>query len=306
MKISKYQGINLYIKNIEDEVDEERLRKEFSNFGVIKSCKIMLDEKGNSKGFGFVCFSTAEESSRALEMNGRILPGCNKPLYVAMHEPKEIRRQKLSVNASYKMRGGISQPGAIYSQPPGQVFFPQGANISQGFVYPQPMPSMPRGWGQAQYPPPGVPYPAHNVGLMPQRGGTSAPSNRSGGGRATTTVRSNTAGAGRGSRRSGSPNVPESAPPAAETISIAQAKALPLEQQKLYIGEKLYSLIAPSHPVLAGKITGMFLESGWHIDELYGLLNDEVKLNEKIEDAISVLQKAQEMGDSEPVEESGH
>jgi len=45
LKISKYQGINLYIKNIEDEIDEERLRKEFSAFGVIKSCKIMLDEK---------------------------------------------------------------------------------------------------------------------------------------------------------------------------------------------------------------------------------------------------------------------
>lgn len=100
LKISKYQGINLYIKNIEDEIDEERLKKEFSAFGTIKSCKIMSDEKGASKGFGFVCFSAPEESQRAInEMNGRILPSCAKPLYVALHEPKELRRQKLTLNA---------------------------------------------------------------------------------------------------------------------------------------------------------------------------------------------------------------
>jgi polyadenylate-binding protein len=100
LKISKYQGINLYIKNIEDDIDEERVRKEFSAYGTIKSCKIMTDEKGTSKGFGFVCFSAPEESQRAInEMNGRILPGCSKPLYVALHEPKELRRQKLTLNA---------------------------------------------------------------------------------------------------------------------------------------------------------------------------------------------------------------
>lgn len=47
-RLTKYQGINLYIKNIEDDVDEERIRKEFGAFGDIKSVKIMTDEKGTA------------------------------------------------------------------------------------------------------------------------------------------------------------------------------------------------------------------------------------------------------------------
>jgi len=95
--MTKYQGTNLYVKNLEDEIDEERFKKEFSAFGNIYSAKIMTDEKGNSRGFGFVCYNTPEEAQRAItEMNSRILQSCQKPLYVALHEPKEIRRQKLA------------------------------------------------------------------------------------------------------------------------------------------------------------------------------------------------------------------
>jgi len=90
-QFTRYQGINLYIKNLEDDIDEERLKKEFSAFGQIRSAKIM-DDKGVSKGFGFICFTTAEEAQHAInEMNSCILQGCTKPLYVALHKPKDIR-----------------------------------------------------------------------------------------------------------------------------------------------------------------------------------------------------------------------
>uniref|UniRef100_A0A672KBR3 Polyadenylate-binding protein 4-like n=1 Tax=Sinocyclocheilus grahami TaxID=75366 RepID=A0A672KBR3_SINGR len=77
-RISRYQGVNLYIKNLDDTIDDEKLRKEFSPFGSITSAKVMLED-GRSKGFGFVCFSSPEEATKAVtEMNGRIVG--SKPL----------------------------------------------------------------------------------------------------------------------------------------------------------------------------------------------------------------------------------
>ncbi|KAJ1673757.1 Protein phosphatase PP2A regulatory subunit B, partial [Spiromyces aspiralis] len=94
-KHSKYQGVNLFIKNFGDEIDDDNLRQEFSVFGIITSAKVMRDEKGRSKGFGFVCFSTPDEASRAInEMNGRMLG--NKPIYVALHQRHDERRRTIS------------------------------------------------------------------------------------------------------------------------------------------------------------------------------------------------------------------
>ena len=39
-RLNKYQGVNLYIKNLDDSIDDERLRKEFSKFGTITSAKV--------------------------------------------------------------------------------------------------------------------------------------------------------------------------------------------------------------------------------------------------------------------------
>lgn len=56
----------MYVKNIDDEVTEEVLREQFSKCGTITSAKLMRDEKGISRGFGFVCFSTPEEAYKAV------------------------------------------------------------------------------------------------------------------------------------------------------------------------------------------------------------------------------------------------
>merc|ERR1719150_3032698 len=93
-RLNRYQGINLYVKNLDDTIDDERLRKEFAPYGTITSAKVM-NEEGRSKGFGFVCFSSPDEATKAVtEMNGRIL--VTKPLYVALAQRKEERRAQLS------------------------------------------------------------------------------------------------------------------------------------------------------------------------------------------------------------------
>jgi RNA recognition motif-containing protein len=38
--VAKYQGMNLYIKNLVDEVDDDKLRAEFEPFGTITSAKV--------------------------------------------------------------------------------------------------------------------------------------------------------------------------------------------------------------------------------------------------------------------------
>lgn len=65
------------MKNIDDEVTDEELRGHFSQYGTITSSKVMRDDKGINKGFGFVCFSNPEEAKRAVNTSqGTLLPEC--------------------------------------------------------------------------------------------------------------------------------------------------------------------------------------------------------------------------------------
>ncbi|KAG4401999.1 hypothetical protein GLYMA_02G103900v4 [Glycine max] len=92
----KYQGANLYVKNLDDSLGDDKLKELFSPFGTITSCKVMRDPNGISRGSGFVAFSTPDEASRALlEMNGKMV--VSKPLYVTLAQRKEDRRARLQV-----------------------------------------------------------------------------------------------------------------------------------------------------------------------------------------------------------------
>lgn len=131
-KASKFSGMNLFVKNLDETIDDAFLKETFAPFGTITSAKIVRDEATSgspSKGFGFVCFSSPEEASRAVtELNGKILR--SKPITVALHQRKEQRRAHLA--ATYAPRGMRGYPQQMG---PGQQPMPYGMSMpyQQGF-----------------------------------------------------------------------------------------------------------------------------------------------------------------------------
>lgn len=328
-KLSKYQGVNLYVKNLELDVDDEKLRLEFEPFGAITSAKIMRDEKTNeSKGFGFVCYTTPEEAAKAIsEMNGRVFG--NKPIYVALAQRKEVRKSQLEAQmAQRQMRmqqaavtgipGAPMYPGALFYAGPG---FPAGAG--RNMMYPQAaaaqanMMARPR-WTPAAQQPMGVPGGAFPGGQqpgfapgMPNNRGVPRPA--AGGppvraavpptgprAPAPANAAAATAAAARpivppvsgpGVARPAAARPPAAAARPAEVggLSAATLAAAPPGQQKQMLGEALFPLIRQRQPEQAGKITGMLLEMD--NAELLHLLESPEALDGKVEEAVIVLKQ---------------
>ncbi|XP_076357254.1 spliceosomal protein on the X [Tachypleus tridentatus] len=88
-------GANIFIGNLDPEVDEKLLYDTFSAFGVIlQTPKIMRDpETGNSKGYAFINFASFEASDAAIEaMNGQYL--CNRPITISYAFKKESKGER--------------------------------------------------------------------------------------------------------------------------------------------------------------------------------------------------------------------
>ncbi|GAA95909.1 uncharacterized protein L969DRAFT_43189 [Mixia osmundae IAM 14324] len=173
-KSLKYQGVNLYVKNLEDDMDEEKVTAEFAAFGTITSTKIMRDEKGASKGFGFVCFSSPDEATKAVtELNGKMFG--QKPLYVSLAQRKDVRKQQLEAQLAQRNQirsqqlaaSGIPPNMPPYGMPPNQMYYPGPGGYPQqrGMMYPpQGMPGMPP---RPRYAPAGA-MPGMPMGYPPQ------------------------------------------------------------------------------------------------------------------------------------------
>lgn len=340
---------NLYVKNLADDIDDERLRGLFASYGAITSARVMVDPKTKkSLGFGFVCFSNPDEANNAMmKLNGSLIDG--KPLYVNLAQRKDQRRKHLEkIHNNMKMGANIPQSQMystsgpmFYSARPGPpMYFPQ--QMMGQRMYPQQPQILPGAVGSAQYSL--LPVPTQNrtgAGQMragragrPQRpqgqqqpggpgpkpvaGQQGVPQNPAqiAAAQAQQRAMQQTAGA-RGPNFQNQQNLrfesnvrnmsqpgQQQARPVAEVASVSSTqpliKALAAaddKQKKRLIGERLFPLIAQRQPVLAGKITGMLLE----IDdgELINLLESEVALEEKIEEALKVLSDEAEANKAE-------
>ncbi|CAN1307991.1 Polyadenylate-binding protein 7 [Linum perenne] len=123
-QIQKYKGSNVYVKNIDDDVTDEELRDHFSQCGTITSSKLMRDEKGTSKGFGFVCFSNPEEANKAvITYHGYMFH--RKPLYVAIAQRKEDRQAQLQMQYAQRLVG-LPGPSTAVPPRPGLMYPPLG------------------------------------------------------------------------------------------------------------------------------------------------------------------------------------
>lgn len=345
---SRYQGMNLYVKNLEDSITDDRLREMFAPFGTIVSAKVMrFPETNASKGFGFVCFSSADEASKAIQgMNHKTVE--SRVLMVTLYQRKDQREeQKEAMGMGYgaprygAVAGGFAPlggPGPVYPvnmsmYMQGQAGAPPRANpyLFQGM--------MPRGGPRAAMPmfnaPRAYPVPAYQMGQVPvmpmnfkqPRGAMPGGPRVAGRGPAPM--------GGRGPQMQGMPGQPRmmpmgqmargmpapqgysytaqarnqkvptqgAAPSAPATAVAAGGEMEPLDHsvlaradvstQKDMIGERLYPLIEAKQPQNAPKITGMLLEMD--NAELLGLLEDPAALNAKVDEAMNVLARHQQL-----------
>lgn len=157
-------GANIFIGNLDLEVDEKLLYDTFSAFGVIlQTPKIMRDpETGNSKGFAFINFASFEASDAAMDaMNGQYL--CNRPISVSYAFKKDSKGER---HGSAAERLLAAQNPSSHADRPHQLFadapVPNMIPVIPGQMIPPPLlapPPPPNTNSSMLPPPPPVPPP---------------------------------------------------------------------------------------------------------------------------------------------------
>jgi len=314
-RIQRYQGVNLYVKNLDDSITDDLLREHFSQFGSITSAKVMTDsdiesrkkETGDgidntkrSKGFGFVCFSSPEEATKAVtEMNGRIL--ASKPLYVALAQRKEDRKAHLQQQYMQRVTTGIRMQAFQSNTQPQYVaqYMPHALPQTPGMMMARPggmIRPTPRWTAAQQYPSmvrPAGPRGIANGGIRTMAPMTRFPQQQY---QPRPIARNNQNFQYKTNVRNPIPTHTESTQDPSqiegsqEQLTASMLAGAAPQEQKQMLGERLYPNIQTLYPDLAGKITGMLLEI--ENSELLSMLDFKTNpglLQEKVNEAVTVL-----------------
>eukprot|EP00755_Sulcionema_specki_P024489 Sspe_Gene.15000::Locus_5199_Transcript_1_1_Confidence_1.000_Length_1994::g.15000::m.15000/K13126/PABPC; polyadenylate-binding protein len=285
---------NLYVKNLDDTVDNRELRKHFEPYGEITSAVVMRDPfTQQTKGFGFVCFKEQEAAQKALnELNGKMIG--SKPLYVNTAQRKEIRKTMLEREYAQRRMGPMMPPPMPAGFAPMFNIPYYGGQPPRGMPPPMPynrMPGAPTTWS---HPPPPAGRSSMGRGGMPPAPGRapwppppppSAPGMVLGQGMRPKAMKPT----GPPMPPFGGMVPPPMKDPANDLAPLTSESLVFMtpEQQKNALGEQLYQKIYPKYPAQAAKITGMLLEMD--VSETLNLLESPELLGNKIQEALAVL-----------------
>jgi len=156
-------GANIFIGNLDPDIDEKLLYDTFSAFGVIlQTPKIMRDpETGTSKGFAFVNFASFDASDAAIDaMNGQYLS--NRPITVSYSFKKDAKGER---------HGSAAERLLAANNPLTQTDRPHQLFADAPPTQPEPAP-------EPQQPPmggPPMPPPMPPMGMQPPMGGPPMP-----------------------------------------------------------------------------------------------------------------------------------
>ena len=105
------QTVTLHIGNLAYAVTEDALREKFAEFGDVKSVRIPQNDRGQSKGFGFVEYATKEEAEKAISA-----------LHETDLEGRQIRVELSNPNARRERRGGDRRGDRDYDRRGGRDY----------------------------------------------------------------------------------------------------------------------------------------------------------------------------------------
>jgi len=276
------QGLNLYVRNLTEGVTDKMLEQLFSEYGTVTSATVMRDSNGVSKGFGFVRFADENEGRSAVhKLNYHQFRG--KPIYVALHQSREERKQALIQQFSYAPQRLLYPPPFMFAPiPQMQPRMPMGYNI----------PMVPQTWMPMRQPLARGQQPMQAYQTMPA--GYQQPIRR---------MPQQQMQQGQQQRRTQVPHQktyasvakapqehPQQQAPLPQQVSVAPAQ-VPDDSEKQMIGERLYDFISrytEFNPSYIGKLTGMLLAS-LDVAQLQSLLANPTTLSQKIQEAYGVL-----------------
>lgn len=198
-KANKYQGVNLYIKNLDDDVDDDKLRQMFADYGPITSAKVMREaigegssdddregkdkenkKEGDRESEGETAEKKAEKKNeRRLGKSKGFGFVCfsnpddatkavaemnqrminGKPLYVALAQRKDVRKSQLEASIQARNQLRMQQAAAQAGMP--QQYMQTPVYYAAG----QQPGFMPPGGGR------GMPFPQGGLGMPPVQGG---------------------------------------------------------------------------------------------------------------------------------------